>query len=53
MTILIYMKSNQIISDVMKFRNYNQAVVYNQSANYNQILYAEISRELIKRLLNT
>jgi hypothetical protein len=47
------MKSNQIISDIIKFRNHNQAVVYNQSANYDQILYIEVSGELIERLPNT
>ncbi|KAF3384164.1 hypothetical protein DPV78_012707 [Talaromyces pinophilus] len=52
LTISIYIKSGQIIGNVMKFGNYNQAVIYNSYADYNQILQAEISRELIKRLLN-
>jgi uncharacterized LabA/DUF88 family protein len=46
------MRSGQIIGNMMKFRNHNQAVVYNRHANYNQILHAELSRKLIERLPN-
>lgn len=52
MTISIYVKSGQIIGDVMKFGNHDRAVVYNRSANYDQILHAEMSGELIERLPN-
>ncbi|CRG88114.1 hypothetical protein PISL3812_05141 [Talaromyces islandicus] len=52
LTISIYVKSGQIIGDVMKFGNHDQAVVYNGRAGYGQILQAEISGELIERLPN-
>ncbi|KUL81535.1 hypothetical protein ZTR_10661 [Talaromyces verruculosus] len=52
LTISIYVKSDQIIGDVMKFGNHDRAVVYNRSANYDQILHAEVSGELIERLPN-
>jgi hypothetical protein len=52
LTISIYVKSGQIIGDVMKFGNHNRAVVYNGLADYDQILQAEMSGELIERLLN-
>ncbi|QGA22334.1 hypothetical protein EYB26_010050 [Talaromyces marneffei] len=53
LTISIYVKSGQIIGDVMKFGNHDRAVVYNRRADYDQILQAEISGELIERLPNT
>jgi hypothetical protein len=36
----------------MKFGNHDRAVVYNRSANYDQILHVEMSGELIERLPN-
>ncbi|KUL84889.1 hypothetical protein ZTR_08247 [Talaromyces verruculosus] len=52
LTISIHVKSGQIIGDVMKFGNHDRAVVYNGHANYDQILQAEMSGELIERLPN-
>ncbi|KUL81620.1 hypothetical protein ZTR_10598 [Talaromyces verruculosus] len=52
LTISIYVKSGQIIGDVMKFGNHDRAVVYNGRAGYGRILRAEISGELIERLPN-
>lgn len=46
------MKSGQIIGDVMKFGHHDRAVVYNGHADYDQILQAEMSGELIERLPN-
>ncbi|EED17323.1 hypothetical protein TSTA_111590 [Talaromyces stipitatus ATCC 10500] len=53
LTISIYVKSGQIIGDVIKFGNHDRTVVYNRRADYDQILQAEMSGELIERLPNT
>ncbi|KUL81281.1 hypothetical protein ZTR_09810 [Talaromyces verruculosus] len=52
LTISIYLKSGQIIGEVMKFGKHDRAVVYNRRANYDQILHAELSGKLIERLPN-
>ncbi|CRG91090.1 hypothetical protein PISL3812_08138 [Talaromyces islandicus] len=50
LTISIYVKSGGIIGDKLTFGSHKRAVVYKGSADYEQILPAELSGELIQRL---
>ncbi|QKX63192.1 uncharacterized protein TRUGW13939_10361 [Talaromyces rugulosus] len=50
LTISIHVKSGGIIGDKLTFGNHKRAVVYKGSADYEQILPAELSGEFIQRL---